>query len=174
MNLTKRHKVFLAVFLVGLVALAADRTILRPAGGPRAASADPAEVYAVAQTLPADGVPALEDPSARTGLAERLAGLGSQKPLDFEQTRNPFALPPSWFGEPNATGEPVPVLVVRFVKAHQLGAVVMNGSQAGALVDDRFLVPGQILDGFTLVCVGDRSATFECEGMRAVLELVNQ
>ena len=41
MSLTKRQKTLSAVFLIGLVALVTDRTILRPQGGPQAASADP-------------------------------------------------------------------------------------------------------------------------------------
>ena len=50
MSLSKRQKTLSAVFLIGLVALVTDRTILRPQGGPQAVSADalPAAMDALA------------------------------------------------------------------------------------------------------------------------------
>jgi hypothetical protein len=51
--------------------------------------------------------------------------------------------------------------------------VVRNG-QSCALVDDSTLIPGQPLDGFTLVAVGPRSALFERDGRQVVLHLAGQ
>jgi hypothetical protein len=168
MSLTKRSSVLFAVFVIGLIALAADRTILRPQGGPRAASA---ESESGNPGLLADNLPVLEDPRQEAGVAERLSGLWSGKEPAFDQMRNPFALPAAWFGATNARGEPIADVAARFIRTHQLTAVVVNGEASSVLVDDRFLVPGQILDGFALISVGDRSAVFECENTQAILEL---
>lgn len=186
MNLTKRHKVFLAVFLVGLVALVADRTILRPEGGPRAASANPAETYTVAQNLPfqasGEGLGFGNQPQG-TPLAERLASLVTREEAvstaqeaqnGITGLRNPFLLPPSWLSASGAVDAPVPDIVARFVRMHHLAGVVKNGRECRALVDDQFLVVGQVLNGFTLVAIGDRSAVFERDGLQAVLELLNR
>jgi hypothetical protein len=42
------------------------------------------------------------------------------------------------------------------------------------VVNDRLLIPGQSLDGFRLVTVGNRSAVFEQGTRRIVLELVKE
>jgi hypothetical protein len=171
MNLTKRNTALLAAFFVGLIALAADRTILRPQGGPRAASADSDSGN---RELLTDNLPVLEDKPQEAGVAERLSELWSGKEPAFEQMRNPFTLPATWFEAVNTTGELVPDTIARFMRTHQLTAVVRNGAESYVLVDDRFLVPGQILDGFTLVSVEDRSAVFEGEGRQVVLELMGR
>ena len=71
-------------------------------------------------------------------------------------------------------GERLTDAAARFIRTHPLAAVVVNGEESYALVDDQFLVPGQTVDGFTLVSVGDRSAVFEREGEQAILELANK
>lgn len=170
MKLNKRSTVLLTVFVIGLIALAADRTILRPQGGPRAASAasEPTD-----SGLLADNLPVLEDERPEAGVAERLDDLWSGKEPAFEQSRNPFALPATWL-EVNAVGTPLPDAVARFIRTHRLTAVVRDGENSYVLVDDRFLLPGQTLDGFTLVSVGDRVALFTGAGRQAVLELAGE
>jgi hypothetical protein len=185
MNLTKRHKIFLAILGAGLAALLADRTILRPAGGPGAASADPAQTYAITENLPfqASGdALAPADRSHGTSLADRLASLVPQEEMVGPQgtsealtgIRNPFLLPPSWFGGSDGADAPLPDVVARFVGTHQLAGVVKSGGERRVLVNDRFLVVGEVLDGFTLVSIEDHSAVFERDGMQAVLELLNR
>lgn len=171
MNLTKRNKTLLGVFFIGLIALAADRTILRPQGGPGAASAAAESGDA---GLLSSNVPVLQTQPGEAGLAGRLDGLWSQKEPEFERIRNPFALPPSWFETPGAPGERLTDAAARFIRTHPLAAVVVNGEQSYALVDDKFLVPGQTVDGFTLLSVGGRSAIFEREGEQAILELTDK
>ncbi len=171
MSMTKRSRRLLAVFLIGLIALVADRTILRPQGGPGAASA---AMESGDSGLLSGNVPVLQSEPAGAGVAERLHNLWSEKEPDFEHRRNPFALPASWFGTPEAPGERMSDVMSRFIRTHQLAAVVLDGEKSYAHVDDRFLVPGQILDGFMLVSVGDRSAVFEREGAQAVLELISK
>ena len=65
-----------------------------PQGGPGAASA---AAEAGDAGLLSNNVPVLQVQPGEAGLAERLDGLWSEKEPDFEQIRNPFALPASWF-----------------------------------------------------------------------------
>jgi hypothetical protein len=168
MTLTKRDKTLLIVFLIGLVALVADRTILRPQGGPGAAAADGAEDPGQA----ANHALAQAEQPAEERVADRLNRLWSDNEPDFEQVKNPFALPNSWFQTPDTTTPQVPDVVAAFIRTHRLTAVVVDGDSSYAVLDERFLVPGEAMDGFLLISVGDRSAVFERDGREIVLELM--
>ena len=178
MSLTKRQKMLLAVFLLGIAGLVADRTILRPQGGPQAVSADsgpPApDVATGSPSLPAspNAVAPPDRVPARPDLAERLNDLLAGKVLGPNELRDPFSLPATWSGSAPLNGERTPDAVRGFLRSHQLKAIVMQGGQSCAQVDDSFLVPGQHLDGFALVSLDHRCAVFERDGKRAVLELV--
>jgi hypothetical protein len=172
MSLSKRQKTLSAVFLIGLVALMADRTVLRPSGGPRAASAD-----TLAASTPGAGpsghLPAAEATPPAT-VAQRLNKLTAGKEAESNALRDPFALPPSWSDTIAGKGERTTDPTGEFVRRHQFRAVVVRNGESSALVDDSSLVPGQSLDGFTLVAVGPRSALFERDGQQVVLHLAGQ
>ncbi len=170
MSFSKRQKMLLGVFLVGLVGLVADRTILRPQGGPKAASAEsPAPASNAARS---GSTPAEENQSARAPLAERLNKLLPDKEDGMVQLRDPFALPVSWSGSGVENKEKIPDAAEAFARRHQLKAVVVQGQDVCAQIDDSFLVPGQTIDGFRLVSIDDRSAIFERAGKQVVLDLV--
>jgi hypothetical protein len=168
MTLTKRNKVLFSVFGVGLMALVADRTILRPQGGPAAASASQSED----SERPSAGAAAPEEQQPEIDMADRLGVLWSGREPVFEQVRNPFSLPTTWFETSGVAEERIPDICLRFIRTHRLTAIGMQGGESYIMVDDQFLVPGRRLDGFTLASVGDRSAVFEREGRQAVLELI--
>ena len=169
MSLSKRQKMLLGVFLVGLVGLVADRTVLRPQGGPQAASAESS-----APNAPARSASALADGSSppRVPLAERLKKLLPDQEDGTVKLRDPFSLPVTWPGSRAADGEKAPDAAGAFARKHQLRAVVEQGQEVRAQVDDTFLVPGQTIDGFRLVSVDYRSAVFEGEGKQVTLDLV--
>lgn len=169
MTLTKRQKTLIGVFCVALVAVVAERVFVRPRGGPRAASADSPEE--VVEAVPsADDQPGAESPS----VAQRLRDLAGGEEPNLAALRNPFSLPASWSPRTVQGSAAVPDAAARFVRTHQLTAVVMDGPRSGALIDNRFLVPGQVIDGFRLVSVADRSAVFEGQGRQVTLELHSQ
>jgi len=170
MTLTKRQKTLLSVFGLGVIALAADRTILRPQGGPASASASQSSDSASASS----NVSTPEDQPLPLDMADRLAALWSGQEGDTDQTRNPFALPPTWFDTAGASANRSPDAVRRFIRTHRLTAIGMQAGESYVMVDDQFLVPGRRIGGFALVSVGDRSAVFECEGEQAVLELADK
>lgn len=168
MTLTRRNKMLFSIFGLGLVALVADRTILRPQGGPAAASASQSED----SERPAGHAPAPEEQRPEIDMADRLSVFWPGQAPDFEQVRNPFALPATWFETAGGGEERAPDVVRRFIRTHRLTAIGMQNGESYVMVDDHFLVPGRHLDGFTLISVGDRSAVFEREGRQIVLELV--
>lgn len=171
MDLTKRQRMLSAVFLVGLVGLVVDRTILRPQGGPQAASASPAREPPAA--LPA-AVPEAEKTAGPVSVADRLNRLAAGTRGSADEVRDPFVLPFSWSDSTGAGGERLPDSVLAFVQKHRLRAVVMQEGRHCALLDesDRFLAPGDVLDGFRLVAVTPGSAVFESQGKRATLDLL--
>ncbi len=184
MSLSKRQKILSAVFLIGLVALVADRTVLRPAGGPRGLGgrAPTGETEPVGpDPLPASGpgagpsgrLPAAEATPPAT-VAQRLDKLTSGKEAGSEALRDPFSLPLSWSDTTVGKGERTPDATEAFVQRHQFRAMVVRNGESSALVDDSFLIPGQSLDGFTLVAVGPRSALFERDGKQVILNLAGQ
>jgi hypothetical protein len=169
MNLSKRQKTLLAVVLVGLVGLVVDRTILRPQGGPQAASAGAA---GSATDAPAAGAAPDQNTPARAPLAERLNNLLAGAPSGPNDLRDPFCLPATWSGTGSVVVERTPDAVRVFLGKHQLKAVLIQGGVSCAQVDDSYLSPEEYLDGFKLISVDQRSAVFERQGKQAVLDLV--
>jgi hypothetical protein len=166
---TKRQKVLVAVFVIGLTALIVDRVWLRP----KAASAD-SLAGSAAQASSAASHPSSQAAPNRPSVAQRLESLWPDREPNFSDVRDPFCLPRSWSGVQKdgsaATGDPA----TAFAATHRLSAVLVEGRVSYALVGDRFLTPGQEIDGFKLVSVGDRFAVFEGQGSRVVLKLMNE
>ncbi len=172
MDFTGRHKKLLVILFLGLVALVLDRTILRPQGGPGAASAE--ALHPSDQSVPlTDNIPVLEVERSR-GMAERLNVIWPVAGTDFTQMRDPFLLPASWPDNGDGSGRGGADATATFIGTHKLTAVVIDGRKSYAVLDDRFLVPGQSVDGFVLVSVGDRSAVFERDDRQITLELLNE
>jgi hypothetical protein len=173
MTLTKRQKTLLATFFIGLAALVVDRTFLRPQGGAAAASADALAPSDKQVSLVAN-IPILAAPTGSTGVAQRLDRLWSDNQVNPEQGRDPFSLAVPWYDKGETSDAKTPDEAALFVSSHQLTAVVIDPRGSYAVVNDQLLIPGQSLDGFRLVTVGNRSAVFEQGTRRVVLELVNK
>jgi hypothetical protein len=159
----------LAVFIVGALALVVDRVLLRPGGGPAAASADASD--ATRETV---GDPGEAPPPPQSDVAAMLDEFASDNSLQVDSVRDLFALPGTWREAPKATPAAPPDPAALFCRAHRLNAVVLDEQTSYILLDDRLMVPGQSLDGFTLVAVRARSAVFEREGRPVTLELQEQ
>jgi hypothetical protein len=172
MALDKRQKAFVAVFFLGLAALVVDRVFLRPQGGARKVAASAFEAYRVPASA-TDAAPAPAEAQDPT-VAERLDRLWPERDANNADTRDPFSLTALWPGRPAGETPPAPDQATVFARGHPLQAVVMNGSESYILIDDRVLRPGERVEGFTLAFVGPKSATFERQGKRVVLELVNK
>jgi hypothetical protein len=177
MTLTKSQKVYVAIMVIGLVALLIDRTMLQPEQA--AADAASALQYAISPSTssagPEDpGSPRSEGPAPRqVAIARKLEQIAEQRGLDPTGVIDAFRPSPRWLavGEvPVAPAKPE-LLAERFRKAHTLTAVMGSGDQGWAIVDGRTLLIGRVLDGFTLVSVERRSAILESGDARVVLSL---
>jgi hypothetical protein len=171
MVLEKRQKMLIATFVLGLAGLVMDRVFLRPQGGTKTASASAFELYGAPAST---GDPAPSPQTQEPTVAERLNRLWSGPEVNEVDARDPFTLTGSWQASPAADAPPAPDEAAVFAKAHPLVAVVVDGRQSCALVNDRVLAPGDRIDGYTLVSVGPKSAVFERQGKQIVLELVSK
>lgn len=179
MTLSKRQKVLLASCAVLMAALVVDRVTSGSGGlGPDTAVASPAiEPHDEPALLP---VPPAEIPeTGQEGrldcLADRLEDLAERHSLAGVAVADAFCPPPAWLA-PNG-----PVSVVEtagmdrardFAARHELKAVMLNHSAgARAIIGNRLLGVGQVLDGFKLVSVDKRSAVLVSGDARVTLRL---
>ncbi len=178
MKLSKQQKVSVAVLALALAALAVDRVFLSPGeAGPRRADAAPRPSGSAAATAGRAG--GLASPmvlASGISLADRLGGFSKAKSIEVAGVRDAFTPSETWMpkkSEPVATATPV-VQRPRFSKSHKLMAV-MAGPQGSAIVDGVCYTVGDpkrnMLDGYTLVSVGQQAAVFQLNNDRIVLEL---
>jgi len=182
MKLSRQQKIYLAILALVLGALLVDRLFRSRQPAPAEANAEPETVAVEASTysdpLPGETIPAmmdLPDPNSQPPsikLAQQLEILLPDECLDLDQARDAFSLPAAWLDElcaPNPLGQAD--AAARFAKSHQLKAVLIDGQNSSALVDDHLLRLGQELDGFKLVAVNESSATFAAGTKRVILKL---
>ena len=180
MNLTPRQITYIVVLIAAPAALAADKLFLG-GGGPtptRAQTAQVNDLTLFGQSLPSS----TEPPTTATVtdgqiLADRLSQLAVQKMIDYGQVRDAFVPTGNWSEAANKPTDgtmielpPSPSDTEQFVSNHVL-QMVMSGSDGLTLIDNELIRVGQLLDGYCLVSVGDRSAIFESNGIRVELSL---
>lgn len=197
MTLTKKHKIYLAVVGVGLCVVVLDRFVLDTdqASPAPAAAAAPATTAApgagaIGATIPSPPGPgalaarptrpAVTDPA--TSLSARLDAVADATAVDPLNVRDAFKPDPSWTvivpagvgADDSGDGQSgaKPSEAVQFQQQHRLIAVIGNATGGGAaVVDGKPVVVGQRLGAFKLVAVNARSAVFESDNERAVLQL---
>ncbi len=153
----RKLSIFLGVTLLGL---AADRLLL--GNGPQAANAAP---YVLDGAPKAGDLFKHEPPRARAPLAE----LGPVADV-FAWNRvvaqtAPLAAPP-----PPSPEQVAGDSVARFQQSYALRAT-LHGREPCAIVNDMLLHPGDVIDGFRLIEIGDRQAVFDYKGARCVLRI---
>jgi hypothetical protein len=169
MKLTKERKIYVGLFVLAAGAFLGDQLF----SGPNAASAD-VEPAAVATARPASS-PASASVSPRAAmtvqLAERLRTLDHDQALSATALSDPFKLSKSWDGLSDA---PADGQAWSFSRRHRLTAVMVSGARGGsAIIDGQLVAVGQSLEGFKLVEVSTRSATFEHDKQIARLTLTD-
>jgi hypothetical protein len=161
-RLTRERKVYVSLFVLGLIALAADRLWLSPK---EAAAAESVPETAPPAPAPDPGA----DAPAPLSFGARLRGraVWQEGPL-----REALSAPASWGGVRPEVEVPAPAPVSEFERKHRVSSVLQSKNLAaqGAIVDGHILKRGQALDGFTLVGVedakGEQAAVFERDGAR--------
>ncbi len=173
MALNKRQRMSMGVLAIGLVALVVDRIYVLPQSAPAGQTAV-AEDYTITATSETAAVPPPVSAPAGLRAATKLETVWSDKNLRFDEPRDLFSLPPSWprTREPEIQIAPTVAAVTVFAAAHKLEAITMDPQGRRALIDDRLLRLGEILEGFELVAIDKESVTFERDGQPVQLELV--
>ncbi len=175
MTLTKAQRVYVAIMVIGLVALLIDRTLLQPEQATAGAAAALQYPISPSTRSPDDpGSPRSEGPAPRqVAIARKLEQIAQQRGLDPTGVIDAFRPSPMWLALGEVPVAPVEtgLLAERFRKAHTLTAVMGSGDQGCAIVDGRTLFIGRVMDGFTLISVGQRSAVLESGDTRVVLTL---
>lgn len=177
MKLSKRQLVLIAGLALALTAVTADR-LLRgsPTGPSKATAASPVASERTVRDKPVDNPP---EPPQRTAakpkdsLATRLDKLAVSQQLNLASAPDAFRPPQAWMTEyvKQTVREPQPDAADKFAQNHQLRAVMVSQSGSRAVVDDRCLLVGRQLDGFTLVSITQSTAVFESQDQRVVLKL---
>ncbi len=161
MRLCKRDRAALILLMAGVIALAVDRLLLPPpaaAEGARGADSD----SSVAAPAP-PGREALPPLPAATSEAPPLGTV----PDVFDLARLPV---PGTAAPAPPGSRPEETTVEAFVRRHTLQATIF-GPNPVALVGQRTLHIGDVLDGFVLESISDREAAFLSENGRAVLRV---
>jgi hypothetical protein len=177
MKLTTKQKSAVVVLALCGAALALDRTLFAP-NDAGAAPAPPAPPAAAAQSggaaSPASARPAAEAATARrTALAARLAAMVKDQAIDASNAPDAFVPSPAWQPvEPVSSGIEAELAAEEFRRRHTLSAVMALADRGACVVDGRSVQVGQSIDGYTLLAVQPRSATFENgAGVRVELSL---
>ena len=168
MRLTKERKAYVAVFALGLIALAADRLWFSPAGANAASSAE----EPVAEPSPPTPGPATESPAAPS-FGSRLEKLATWR---MGPLQDAVIAPAEWGGVEAPAFVAAPQS--EFAQTHRLSAVfgsAKSGERSGVIIDGKLVLQGKAVDGYTLVDIDDskdgRAAVFERNGIRVRLEV---
>lgn len=167
MKLTKERKIYAGLFLVAVCAFIGNEVFSGPS---EASAADAAPVASAPVRTAAPAAPTVSQHSAMTDqLAQRLRTLDHDEALSASAVSDPFKLSKSWEG---ASDGPTDNRVWAFNQRHHLTAVMVSGARGGsAIIDGELVRVGQSLEGFKLIEVSTRSATFECNKQIARLAL---
>jgi len=168
MKLNRQQKVIIGIFTLALLGLLCDRVFLLPQG----AGADPlgnARNRRAGLTLTVSTLP--EEPTAGTGLKDRLNERLPGEILDLSRVRDAFTPQTDWLasGEPNASGPTVENQ--EFKQKYRLQAILFQGEVKAAFMNDEIVRKGDIVDGYELVELSETSATFAIDGIPTVLLL---
>lgn len=179
MKMNRERKIYAGVLGLALVALTADKLFLSPGASQAASPANllvsgaPHAAPRAHVVLAAKPPPPVEasNPLSLAGLIQRMRQVRDQEQLDLENCPDVFHAPKSW----------TPQLVVQstakqqFLARHRLVAVLKSGHGGLAVLDggDRKSVrPGQMVDGFRLVRLGEQTATFESKEGAVDLQII--
>ena len=180
MALSKKRKVIVCILGLAVAALLADRALLgsgKP--GPKEAAAEPSAAPAAAPNTPAKSPaapPRQSRETVRESLACRLQALSEAGGSDSANVRDAFCLSPAWTKDlgPAAPSSPEQDKAEKLKTDHQLMAVMVAREGGYAIVDGKCLRIGQVLDGFTLISVTEKSAVLESDGIRVELKVPSQ
>ena len=175
MVLSEKQKKLAVVLTLALSVFIVDRAFLADSlTGPQEAVADVGEAVEV---LAAEEQTQMQSDSIAPAqaLAQRLESLARANQAVLSSSRDAFVPSALWIGK--IDGKPAQVGQAQarareFLTAHRLNTVMGKASSGTIIVDDNTIIQvGQKLDGFRLIRLGNRSATFKLEDVRVMLAL---
>jgi hypothetical protein len=159
MKVTKQQKILGAVLLLGAALLTADRLFVLEKSEPAkpATASEYTLAGAAARTVASAPGPAT-NPSG--SVAQRLRNAGQS--VADKPAKDAFAPGAAWKQPVAETTKEVDNSNEIFKQSHRLTGVLTSSSgQAHAMVDGKIVAVGQIINGYRLVSISGRSATFE-------------
>tara|TARA_R110002111_G_scaffold189528_4_gene254812 strand:- start:214 stop:780 length:567 start_codon:yes stop_codon:yes gene_type:complete len=177
MKSSRERNILIAVLGVAGLGLLVDRVIIgSDVTGPAESSAGVIDAFDPAQADPANLLITQDEGSTvihtapTISLAQRLREtIGDAELAEPEQTRNAFMPVPGWLGDqpahPGTPDNTTRQLIQDFKAKHPLEAVMVVGGSRYAVIAGQTIHIGQQVDGYKLVAVNERSATFQL-GMR--------
>ena len=189
MKMTRERKIYGAMLCLGVAALAADKLFFAPTEAPAQSAANllitnhPQHPAVIAHNKPVV-MPQIEAPSKEPplvglkALADRMRAMAEVERLDLKDARDAFRPPVEWVGNIAAGTQAAQSSVVggsdaikTFQERHHLIAVLKSSKGGMAILDGKSVRPGQSVDGFKLVRVGENSAVFESSGKTVEMQL---
>jgi len=187
MKLTRERKIYGALLCLGVLALGIDKLFLSPPEAPAQSAAsllinngspkNAVIAHNKPVVSPAPAAQSGEKPLMGLGvLAARMRDMAEVERLDLADAKDVFRPPVAWVGT-TAAPQPVQPTVTTigpadtFRERHHLIALLKSSKGGMAILDGRSVRPGQSVDGFKLVQVGENSATFEGSGTKIELQL---
>jgi hypothetical protein len=194
---TKSQKLSAGLLGIAVIAFSVDRWVLTAPAGVNVAAASEYAISAASRAL--DLASPVQTASAATTattqattLASRLSALAVTRRYQYVATADAFRASDDWLdqaarknaavGTAAATGDtstPEPTFrkadpAARFAARHALSAVMHSQSGGMAIVDGKLYEIGRVIDGFKLVAVGVKEATFADEDTTVTLKLRGQ
>lgn len=183
MKVNKQQKILGCVLVIGAIALCSDRLFFLKSGpaatesaaasaseyavAPAAASAAPTKTTPITASTPVASVQNIT-------LSQRLrnaAAAQTNRPL-----KDAFAFSSAW-GNGSDADNAAPASASAgevFKQSHRLTGVLSSNGRAVAMVDGKLVPVGQSVDGYRLVSISHRSATFESAHSQVILNLAER
>jgi len=166
MKVTKQQKILGGVLVLGMIAVTADHFIR---GTPAPAVAETSEVVAAQPQAKTAAVALAPAKPAGPSIAQRLRSAG--RGYTDREVNDAFAMGVVWHTPEKAPAVQVDQSAQRFHEMHHLTVTLTSGGTGLAMVDGKIIAVGKELDGFKLVSISHRSATFESAGSKIILYL---
>ena len=166
--LTKKRKIYIAALAIAGVAWIVDRGIATPsAAGPATAEASIAVPAAERDATPVafDATPPCD--AGTVSVSQQLSSLAQASGVDATPGVDVFRPSADWLADAVTAAKPPAESLDTarpeklFAEQHHLTGVMVADQQHLIIVNGKALRIGQVIDGFRLVEIGDRSAVFE-------------
>ena len=181
MKVTLQQKITFGVLGLAAIAFVIDRATSSPTPAAAHAMINPAAKVGpaarAAAAKPAANTAAVSDGLASlASFSQRLQQAADAEKVDATHANDAFVPSVQWAGtrhENDADTSERLAAANHFREKHKLLAVMLSGRGGGiALLDGKPLRPGQLIDGFKLVELHERSAVFTCGKTQVLLNAV--